>query len=82
MSVTHSKNLHPLLNLLISCISTKSAPQILPIKGQCTLLSLNLLIIGLCNSCANSLLEIFLFLIPPPEVFYHYQKSVAILNTL
>ena len=43
------------LNLLINCISS----QILSIKGDCTFLFLNFLIIGLCNSSANSLLEIF-----------------------
>ena len=69
MSITHNKNLNPLLNLLINCISTRSAPQILPIKGECTFLLLNFLIIGLCNYFANSLLDIFSFLTVPPEVF-------------
>ena len=59
MSITHNKNLNPLLNLLINCISSKSAPQILSIKGDCTFLFLDFLIIGLCNSSANSLFEIF-----------------------
>ena len=36
MSITHIKNLNPLLNLLINCISAKSEPQILSIKGECT----------------------------------------------
>ena len=70
MSIIHNKNLKPLLNLLINCISAKSAPQILPIKGECTFLLLNIPIIGLCNSSANSLLEIFSFSIPLPELFY------------
>ena len=73
MSVTHNKNLNPLLNLLINCISARSVHQILSIKGDCTFLLLHFLIIGLCNSSANSLFEIFSFLIPLPEAFY--QKS-------
>ena len=40
------------------------------IKGEFTFLLLNFLIIGLCNSSANSLLEIFSFLTPLSEVFY------------
>ena len=39
-------------------MSSKLAPQILSIKGECTSLLLNFLIIGLCNSSGNSLLEI------------------------
>ena len=70
MSITHNKNLNLLLNLLINCISAKSAPHILSRKGECTFLLLIFLINGLCNSSANSLLEIFLFLIPLPEVFF------------
>ena len=66
MSITHNNNLNPLLNLLINCISARSAPQILCIKGECTFLFLNFLIIGLCNSSANTLFEIFSFLIPLP----------------
>ena len=68
MSITHNKNLNPLLNLLINCIPAKSAPQIVSIKGDCTFLFLNFLIIGLCGSSANSLFEIVLLLIPLPEV--------------
>ena len=36
MSITHNENLNPLLNLLINCISARSAPQIFSIKGECT----------------------------------------------
>ena len=32
--IKHSKNPNPLLNLLISCISTKSAPQILSLNPE------------------------------------------------
>ena len=61
MSTTHNNNQIPSLNLVIKCISAKSAPQILPLKGEWTFLFLNFLIIGLCKSSANSLFEIFSF---------------------
>ena len=78
MSIIHNKNLNTLLNLLINCISAKFSPQILPINSKCTFLFLNFLIIGLCNSSDNSLLEVISFLITdlfasvaaPLEVFY------------
>ena len=38
MSITHSENLTPLLNLLINCISAKSAPEILSLNAACTFL--------------------------------------------
>ena len=38
-------------------------------KGECTFHFSNLLIIGLCDSSANSLLDIISFLTVPPEVF-------------
>ena len=37
ISITHNKNLHPLLNLLINCISAKSAPQILSLNVEYTI---------------------------------------------
>ena len=67
MSTTHNKNLNPLLNLLINCISAKSAPQILSLNLEQTFLFLNVLIIGLCNSLANCLLCLILFLKPLPD---------------
>ena len=70
MLKTHNKNLNSLLSLLINCISARSAAQILFIKGQCTFLFLDFLIIGLCNSSVSSLLEIISFLTVPPEVFF------------
>ena len=70
MSITHNKNLNRSLNLLGNCISARSAPQILSIKGECTFLFSNFLIIGLCNSSANFLLDLISFLIVPPEAFY------------
>ena len=69
MSIAHNKNLNPILNLLINCISSKSAPQILSIKGECTFSLLNFPVIVFSNSFANSLLQIFSFLIPLPEVY-------------
>ena len=56
--MAHNQNLNPLLNLIINSISARSAPQILSIKGECTFLLLNFLIISLSTSSANSLLEI------------------------
>ena len=38
ISITHNKNLIPLLYLLHNCISAKSAPQILPLNVECTFL--------------------------------------------
>ena len=55
MSITHNKTLKALSNLLINCISGRSAPQILSIKVECTFLFLNFLIICLCNSSATFL---------------------------
>ena len=41
ISITHNKNLNPLLNLLNSCISAKSTPQILYLNEEYTFLFLN-----------------------------------------
>ena len=69
MSLTHNKNL--LLDLLVNCIFAKFALETLSLKGKCTFLLLNVLIIGLCNSSANSLLEIISFLTVLPYVFFN-----------
>ena len=53
---------------LINWILTKTGSQILSIKGECTSLFLNVLIIDLSNYSANLLLEIIQFLTVPPEV--------------
>ena len=45
MSITHNKNLNLLLNLLINCISAKSAPQILSLNAEYSGF-FNLLIMG------------------------------------
>ena len=47
MSITRNKNLNPLLNLLINYISASSSTQILSIKGNCTFLFSNFLVICL-----------------------------------
>ena len=70
MSTTQNKNLNHLLNLLVSCISAISAPQMLSLKSECTFLILNFLITDLCNASANSLLEMISFLTVPSDVFY------------
>ena len=82
ISITHNKNLNLLLNLLINYISVRSAPQILSIKDDSTFLFSNFLIVGLCNSSANSLLQIILFSTVSPEVdlstseAFFYQKKL------
>ena len=53
MLMTNKKNQNPLLYLLINCISSRSAPQILPLKDERTFRFLHFLIIGLCSSSAN-----------------------------
>ena len=63
ITITHNKKRIPLLNLLINCIPARSTAQIL---SECTFLLLNFLIIGLCNSLANSWSEMFSILIPLP----------------
>ena len=64
-----NKNRNSLLNLLINCISANSLPQILSVKDEYTLRFLNFLIIGLCNSSANSCLLIISLLTPVLEDF-------------
>ena len=69
MSIKLKKKRIPLLNLNINCIYASSAPEILYTKGDCTFLFLNFLIVSLCNSTSNSLLEFFSFSSVSPEVF-------------
>ena len=54
----------------MNCKSTRFAPKTLSIKGGCTFLLSSFLITGFCSSFANSLLKIFSFLIPLPELFH------------
>ena len=53
ISRIHNKKRIPLLNLLINCISAKSAHQILSLDELYTFRFLNFLITGLCNSFTN-----------------------------
>ena len=46
MSITRNENLNPSLNLLINCISAKSAPQILSLNAEYTIFQIR----GLSNS--------------------------------
>ena len=69
------------LSLLITYELVRSASKIFSIKGECSFLFLNFLIIGL--SSANSRVgkskrrwfEVFSFLIPLPEAFYEKNYS-------
>ena len=47
ISITHNKNLRPLLYLLNNYISAKSTPQILSLNVEYTFLFLNFLMMGL-----------------------------------
>ena len=69
MLITHNKNLNPLLNLVIKCISDKSVSQILSIKDEYTFFYY-CLIIGLYNSLVNSLFDIYSFLKPSTAKIY------------
>ena len=51
------------------CLLIASAPQILSMKNECTFLFLNILIIGLCNTSANSFSKICSSLTVQPEAF-------------
>ena len=75
ISLTHIKKKIPLLNLLFNSMLIRSAPQILSIKDEYTFRFLQFLIIGLCNSSANSLFEIFSFPKPLSQVIFN-QKFV------
>ena len=74
MSITHGRKRIPALDLLINYISARSEPQILSIKGECIFLSLNFLKIGLFNSSAKFLFEIFSFLIPLPANLFRVAR--------
>ena len=52
--MTHNKNRNTLLNLIINCISTRSAHKILSLEDEYTLHFSNFLIIGLGNTSAKS----------------------------
>ena len=46
ISITHNKDLIPLLYLLNNCMSAKSTPQILSLNAEYTFLFLNFVMIG------------------------------------
>ena len=88
ISMTHNKNQKHLLCLLINCISVKSAPKVLSLKGEfifrfSIILKkiLKFLIIGFGNSSANCWFGIISLLAVPPEYFLekiisNWSKSV------
>ena len=61
---------------------SKVSPQILSIKGDCTFLLSSFLIIVLCNSSANALIYMFLFLILLPEVFVIKTQQYLIFSNI
>ena len=68
---------------MIYCISARSAIQILSMKDEYNFFLKKNLLIGLCNSSANTLLDIILFLIAPPkadlsasEVFFFIKRFI------
>ena len=65
----HIKKQIPLLDFLINWISARSVLQMLSIKDECNFLLSIFLIIILCNSPANSFLDIISFLTVPAEFF-------------
>ena len=69
ISTTHNKDRIPFLDLLINCIEERSAPQILPIKDE-HIFRFSAFLMSLCNSSANSLLDLILFLTALPELFF------------
>ena len=77
MSITHNKNLNPLLNLLINCIFASSAPQTFKEWLYFSFLEfLNWFLNWFVHSSANSLLEIFSFLTVLPEFFLSKPKPL------
>ena len=56
-------------------MSARSAPQILSIKGEYPFLFSNFLVICVCNSSANFLLEIILFLTVSTKVDLSTSKA-------
>ena len=82
ISITRNKKRISLLNLLINYISARSAPQILSMKNECSFFISNFLVIGLCNSSANSLLDIIQFFIAPPANLFARVAELFLSKTL
>ena len=77
----HGKNRNSLLNLLINCISGRSAPQILSLKDNYIFRFSSFLITGLCNSVANSWFGISSLITPlPPTLFARVAENVLSKN--
>ena len=57
-------------------MSPKSPTQILSIKGECTFLFSNFLIIGFCSPSANTFLYIISFLTVPLEIELSTSETV------
>ena len=56
-----------MLNLLIHCISARSAVQVLPVKDECLFHFSNVLLTGLCNSSGNTWFGIITLLMARPK---------------
>ena len=65
-----------LLNLLINCISARSATKILSLNDEYTFRFSNYVVIGLCNSPAYSWFDMFLFLAEPPEANFFIKAFI------
>ena len=74
ISITHNKKRTLLLILLFDCISARSALQILSVKGECTFGLSNFLIIGLCNTSANSWFRKISHLTAPLQNLFYVAK--------
>ena len=75
ISMTHNKKQIPLLNSCFNFISARSATQIFCKKDEFTFCFSKFLIIGFCNSSANSWFNIFSFLTPPLEADLSVSKA-------
>ena len=76
VSITHNNKRIPSLNLFYNWVSARLAPQILSVKVECTFRFSSFLIIGLCNSSANSWFEIISLLTVSPEDFQQIYKPI------
>ena len=76
ISITHNNKRIPSLNLFYNWISARLAPQILSVKVESTFRFSSFLIIGLCNSSANSWFEIISLLSVSPEDFQQIYKPI------
>ena len=76
ISITNNKKQIPLSNLLINCISARSAPQILSIKDECTFPFLSLkCILGITLLRANKNVLIISFILDLVLTCYYLCKK-------